>query len=242
MPKIRLTYTKTKEASYILPNDMIYVLDKALTRTGVYTVYDKDQIPCITVADPLTPGIESVAEICDVCIKEYMDAPYIVKGINNFLPKGIVALSAEYISESAPDIAHACYASEYEIVPEYENIEKMNKREYSDLRAWFREKLAEYLEEDNILVLVKSSTRNERIDIKPNIIEYSISINDGLRIVMSNDTQYIFNPNYIMDGFIEFVDKQVKYSIRRTKILYKWCLRRMYVKPTSKGNDKIYQV
>lgn len=222
MLKIRLTYTKTKEASYILPNDMIYVLDKALARTGVYTVYDKDQIPCITVADSLIPGIESVAEICDVCIKEYMDAPYIVKGINNFLPKGIVALSAEYISENEPDISKACYASEYEIVPEYENIEKMNKREYSDLRAWFREKLAEYLEEDNILVLVKSSTRNERIDIKPNIIEYSISINDGLRIVMSNDTQYIFNPNYIMDGFIEFVDRPIKYSIRRTKILYKW--------------------
>ena len=97
----------------------------------------------------------------------------------------------------------------------------MTKRELLDLRAWYREKLSEYLNEGNILVLIKSSTRNERIDIKPNILEYSININDGLRITVSNDTQYVFNPNFIMDGFIEFVDKPIKYSIRRTKILYK---------------------
>lgn len=221
MPRMRLTYTKTKEASYILPNDMVYVLDKVLTKTGIYVVYDKDQIPSITIANSLPQGIDSTEEICDICVEEYVDAPYVIKGINNFLPKGIVALSAEYLDESVPGIVEACYASEFEIVPEYENIEKMNKREFADLRTWFREKLAEYLEEENILVLVKSSSRNERIDIKPIIMEYSININDGLRIVISNNTSYIFNPNYIMDGFIEFVDKKIKYSIRRTKILYK---------------------
>lgn len=221
MPRMRLTYTKTKEASYILPNDMMYVLDKALTKTGIYVVYDKDQMPSITIANSLPQGIDSTEEICDVCVEEYVDAPYVIKGINNFLPKGIVALSAEYLDENEQGIAEVCYASEFEIVPEYENIEKMNKREFADLRTWFREKLAEYLEEENILVLVKSSSRNERIDIKPIIMEYSININDGLRIVISNDTPYIFNPNYIMDGFIEFVDKKIKYSIRRTKVLYK---------------------
>lgn len=222
MHRMRLTYTKTKEASYILPNDMIYVLDKALTKTGVCVIYDdKDKMPSIVVANSLPQGIESIQEICDVCVEEYVDAPYVIKGINNFLPKGIVALSAEYLDRNDLGINEACYASEFEIVPEYENIEKMNRREFADLRIWFRKKLAEYLEEDNILVLIKSSTRNERIDIKPIIIEYSININDGLRITISNNTPYIFNPNYIMDGFIEFVDKKIKYSIRRTKVLYK---------------------
>lgn len=221
MHRMRLIYTKTKEASYILPNDMLYVLDKALARAGVYVVYDKDQMPSIIIAASLPQGIESTEEICDIIVGEHIDAPYVIKGINNFLPKGIVALSAEYIEETEQSIAEVCYASEFEIVPEYENIEKMNKREFSDLRAWFREKLREYLEEESILVLVKSSTRNERIDIKPIILEYSININDGLKITISNDTPYIFNPNYIMDGFIEYVDRPMKYSIRRTKILYK---------------------
>lgn len=221
MLRIRLSYTKTKEASYILPSDMVYVLDKALTRTGVYVLYDKDQAPSIVIANPLPQGIDSTEEICDIYIKEYVDIPYIIKGINNFLPKGVVALSAEYIKENLPCISEIAYASEFEIIPEYENIDNMNRREYSDLRTWYKEKLSEYLEEEKILVLIKSSSRNERIDIKPIIMEYIININDGLRIVISNDTPYIFNPNYIMDGFIEFVDKKIKYSIRRTKVLYK---------------------
>lgn len=222
MLRMRLSYTKTKEASYILSDDMIYILDKALTRTGVCVEYDKDQSPNIIIANKLPQGIDSTEELCDVYISEYMDTTFVVKGINNFLPKGIVILSAEYIDNSVPLISEQVYASEFEIVPEYENIESMTKREFLDLRAWFRGKLEEYLNEGNILVLIKSSTRNERIDIKPNILEYSININDGLRITISNDTQYVFNPNYIMDGFIEFVDRPIKYSIRRTKILYKW--------------------
>ncbi len=221
MLRMRLSYTKTKEASYILSDDMIYILDKALTRTGVCVEYDKDQSPNIIIANKLPQGIDSTEELCDVYISEYMDTTFVVKGINNFLPKGIVILSAEYIDNSVPLISEQVYASEFEIVPEYENIESMTKREFLDLRAWFRGKLEEYLNEGNILVLIKSSTRNERIDIKPNILEYSININDGLRITISNDTQYVFNPNYIMDGFIEFVDRPIKYSIRRTKILYK---------------------
>lgn len=222
MLRLRLSYTKTKEASYILPGDMIYVLDKALTRTGVYVQYTKDQFPNIIIANPLPQGIDSTEEICDIYINEYMDATFIVKGINNYLPKGIVVLSAEYIDSKVPLISEQAYASEFEIVPEYENVEKMTKREFQDLKLWYRGKLEEYLNEGNILVLVKSSTRNERIDIKPNILEYSININDGLRITISSNTQYVFNPNFIMDGFIEFVDKPIKYSIRRTKILYKW--------------------
>lgn len=222
MLRMRLSYTKTKEASYILSDDMIYILDRALTRTGVCVEYDKDQSPNIIIANKLPQGIDSTEELCDVYISEYMDTTFVVKGINNFLPKGIVVLSAEYIDNSVPLISEQVYASEFEIVPEYENIENMTKREFLDLRAWFRGKLEEYLNEGNILVLIKSSTRNERIDIKPNILEYSININDGLRITISNDTQYVFNPNYIMDGFIEFVDRPIKYSIRRTKILYKW--------------------
>ena len=67
---------------------------------------------------------------------------------------------------------------------------------------------------------VKSMDRNERIDIKPAIISYEIHINDALRITISKDTEYIFNPEYIFDGFNEFVNEDIKYTIKKTKILY----------------------
>ena len=80
--------------------------------------------------------------------------------------------------------------------------------------------MEEYLSEPAILVLVKSIDGSERIDIKPAILSYELHINDALRITISKDTEYIFNPNYIMDGFKEFVNENIEYAIKRTKILY----------------------
>lgn len=228
MLKIRLGYTKTKEAAYISADNVIDVLDRALTKAGVGVIYTKDMEPSITIASPLPIGIDSTSEICDVEIAEYLDTSFIIKSLNSALPDGMVAMSAEYITMDIPSISESAYASVFEIVPEY-NIEKMNNRQIMDLRKWYREKLNEYMNEEKLLVLVKSGTRNERIDIKPNILEFSISINDGLHVTVETDTKYIFNPSYIMDGFIEYIDRVFKYSIRRTKILYKW-YRRGYVK------------
>ena len=58
------------------------------------------------------------------------------------------------------------------------------------------------------------------MNIKPAILSYEMHINDALRITISKDTEYSFNPNYIMDGFKEFVDKPIDYTVKRTKILY----------------------
>ena len=221
MQRIRITYTKSKEAAYIPPNDLIKVLDKALTKVGAYVEADKDKNPNITVANPLPLGIDSTSEICDVKILEYIDVTYLVKALNKVLPRGMIALSAEYIEHDVPDITEGIYASTYEIIPEYENVDKMTNREFEDLRKWYRELLEEYMNEPKMLVLVKSETRNERIDIKPSIFSYSISINDALHVTVATGTEYSFNPNYIMDGFLEYIDKKMLYNIKRTKILYR---------------------
>jgi len=220
MQRIRITYTKSKEAAYIPPEELIRVLDKALTKTGVYVELDKDKKPNITVANPLPLGIDSTCEVCDVKILEYVDIAYLIKALNKVFPRGMIALSAEYIDGEVPDITEGIYASTYEIIPEYENMDKMTNREFTDLRKWYREVLEEYMNEPKMLVLVKSETRNERIDIKPSIYSYSISINDALHVTVATGTEYSFNPNYIMDGFLEYIDKKMLYNIKRTKILY----------------------
>lgn len=221
MQRIRITYTKSKEASFITPEDLICVLDKALVKVGVLVDVDKEKKPNIIVANPLPLGIDSTSEICDVRILEYVDTTYLVKALNKVFPGGMIALGAEYIDSDVPDITEGIYASTYEIIPEYENVDKMTNREFADLRKWYRELLEEYMNEPKMLVLVKSETRNERIDIKPSIYSYSISINDALHVTVATGTEYSFNPNYIMDGFLEYIDKKMLYNIKRTKILYK---------------------
>ena len=217
---VRITYTKSKEAIYIPASELRRILESAMIRAGIYVAYTKDNTPDITFADNIALGIESTAEICDVALQEPIDSTFIVKSLNRELPQGIVILTVETIGDFEPQIDKSAYAVTYEITPKYGDISKMTNREYEDLRAWYRFQMKKYLSEDAILVLVKSMDRSERIDIKPAIMNWDIQINDATRVTVSKDTEYMFNPHYIMDGFKEFVDKKVDYTVKRIKILY----------------------
>lgn len=220
MYKVRVTYTKSKEAAYIPAKDLKSVLDAALVRAGIYIMYTKDNEPDIEFADNIELGIESTCEICDITLKEHVHPTFMIKELNQELPVGMVALTAEYINADDIPISESTYAVTYEIVPHLGDITKMTNREYEDRRKWYRFRMEEYLADPAILVLVKHDDRSERIDIKPSILNYEMNISDALRITISKDTEYIFNPHYIMDGFKEFVNDNVDYTVRRVKILY----------------------
>ena len=220
MYKVRITYTKSKEASYIPAKDLKTVLETAMVRAGIYVIYTKDNEPDIEFADNISLGIESTAEICDVSLEEHVEPAFMIKGLNRELPVGMVVLTAEYLRDIDIPISESAYAVTYEIIPNLGDVTQMTNREYEDRRKWYRFRMEEYLAEPAILVLVKSMDRSERIDIKPAILSFEMHINDALRITISKHTEYSFNPNYIMDGFKEFVNENIDYSIKRTKILY----------------------
>lgn len=220
MYKLRVTYTKSKEASFIPAKDLKKVIETALVRAGIYVEYAKDEEADIVFADNILTGIESTAEICDIALKEHVEPAFIIKGLNRELPQGMVALTAEYLKDIDIPINKATYAITYEIIPDLGDATQITNRQYQDRRNWYKNNMEEYLSESAILVLVKSMDRSERIDIKPAIMSYEIHINDALRITISKNTDYMFNPDYIMDGFKEFVNQDIKYVIKRTKILY----------------------
>ena len=220
MYKVRITYTKSKESAFIPSKDLKNVLETAMVRAGIYIVYTKENEPDIMLADNIPLGIESISEICDVSLKEHVEPSFIIKGLNRELPVGMVALTAEYVTAQDVPISQSAYAATYEILPNLGDVTKMTNREYEDRRKWYRFRMEEYLSETAILVLVKSLDRSERIDIKPAILNYEMNMNDALKITISKNTEYFFNPHYIMDGFKEFVNDNIEYTIKRTKILF----------------------
>lgn len=221
MYKLRLTYTKTKNSTFLFLNEELKVLERALNRVDIKLYYNKEKEPKIIPATPLIYGIESTGEMCDIYIEEPVDNRYIIRSLNNILPIGITIMAAECIEDTIPDISEVVEAVTYEIVPEFENVDNMNQKQYSDLLLWYKNSLLEYLSAPMILVLIKLPTRNERIDIKQNIIDYDILLNSNLRVTVKEDKTGLFNPKYIMDGFEEQTDKNIKYKIKRTKIIYK---------------------
>lgn len=225
MHKIRIIYTKSREAIYIPAIEICEVFERALRRLGINIGYIKGRTvkPSIVCANPLPIGIESMCEICDVLIDEpRIDCTYLVKQINQTLPDGIIVMNVSEIDLSETNISKRVYASVYEITIEYIDEDYVGKtsRQISEMKNFNLEKMQEYLNSPVILVLKKTKYRQERIDIKPFIIDHEFAIDGRIRVTIYTGKEKSLNPEHIMTGYIEYIGKKVEYSIRRTKILY----------------------
>ena len=225
MYKLRITYTKLKEAAYISHLDLISVIERAFRRLDIKVAYSNgfNPRPNITFAAPLSVGIESTGEIFEIVIEEHLDIPYVIKNLNSEMPSGIIILNAEYVELEGKNIMARSYASIYEIRIIYNEKElaKKTKKEVEDLKKWNKNSMEEYLEQPNILVLKKSKNRMERIDIKSGIIDYEFLIDGALRVSVYTGQDNNVKPENIMIGFMEYIDKELEYEIKRTKILVK---------------------
>lgn len=61
----------------------------------------------------------------------------------------------------------------------------------------------------------------ERIDIKPGIIDYEFLIDGALKVSLFTGQDNNVKPDNIMVGFIEYINREVVYEIKRIKILIK---------------------
>ena len=77
-----------------------------------------------------------------------------------------------------------------------------------------------YLPDPSIKKKKKTLYRQERIDIKEDIIDYKFLIDNRLKITVYTKKDRNLNPEHIMSGYIEYINRDVKYNIKRIKILY----------------------
>ncbi len=225
MEKLQVIYSKSKEAIYMSHLDIVKVFEEALSRADIPVAYSNgfNPRPELVFAHPLSVGIESTGEVVEIILTEYIETSYFIKQMNRVLPNGITVLSAEYVNLNAKNIMSRVYAATYiiELVYNKEIFKDKTKREIEDIKKGYIDKLNEYLEQKNILVLKKSKNRMERIDIKPQIIMYEFTLDNSLEISVLAGSNANLKPDTIMAGFREFIDEDIKYNVKRTKILYR---------------------
>ena len=154
---------------------------------------------------------------------EKLDIPYFIKQINNVLPSGLTVLSAEYVKNDGVNIMDKVYASTYLISLIYNEEKFIDKtqRQIDEIKKNYQNKLNEYLEQDSLLVIKKSKNRMERIDIKPDIINFDFLIDGSLEITVCSGLRKKLDPSNIMVGYGEYISEDIKYNLKRTRILYR---------------------
>ncbi len=226
MDKLRIIYSKSKEAAFLSHIDICKIFEQAFTRAGISISYNKEKKILkadISFADPLPIGFESIAEILEVVLEEKLDIPYFIKQMNKVLPSGITILTCEYVRLEEENLISRVYASTYLIsfVYDEDELKDKTKKQIEEIKLWYKQKMKEYLEQEYLLVLKKTKNRMERIDIKPQIINYDFLLDGSLEVTICSGLRKNLRPECIMTGYNEYIDKELKYNIKRTKILYK---------------------
>ena len=224
MEKLRVVYSKSKEAVFLSHLDLVRIFGQALKRANISVEYTKgyNKKPDLTFAHPLSVGIESTGEIVEIILTEFVEVPYFIKQINQVLPSGITVLAAEYVDLKEKNIMSRVYGATYIInfIYDEEKLKDKTKKEIETIKKYYQDKMNEYLDQRNILVLKKSKDRVERLDIKTQIINYEFEIDGSLEITVSTGSNNNLKPEFIMSGYNEFIHEEMEYEVKRTKILY----------------------
>lgn len=224
MEKLRVIYSKSKEAIYMSHLDTLKVIEQALSRADIPVEFSNgfNPRPEINFAHPLSVGIESTGEIFEILLTEKIEVPYFIKQMNKVLPSGITILAADYVDLKEKSLMARVYASTYVITFVYPNelFEGKTNREIEDIKKDYIDKMENYLSQRNILVLKKSKNRMERIDVKPLIMDFSFNIDGTLELSVATGSKNNLKPEFVLNGFNEFAESNLQFEIKRTRILY----------------------
>lgn len=224
MEKLRVLYSKSKEAIYLSHLDVSKIFQEALVRANIPVEYSKGFNPRqeLVFAHPLSVGIESTGEIVEIILTEKLDIPYFIKEINTVMPSGITVLGADYVDMSEKNIMSRVYAATYLITFLYneEKFKDKSKKEIEDIKKDYEIKMKKFLNQREILVLKKSKNRMERIDIKTQIFNYEFLLDGSLEITLSTGSKNNLKPDFVMSGYNEYIDEYLEYELKRTRILY----------------------
>lgn len=106
--KIVFKYTKLGKLKFISHLDNLRVLQRALRRTGIMAKYSEgfNPHPKLSIAYPLSLGVESIGEIAEVEILSDMEIDEFISRMNDCLPQGMLITEAsEYMgTQSVPSM------------------------------------------------------------------------------------------------------------------------------------------
>lgn len=222
MYRIRLEYIKSKEATWISHLDLMRVFERALKRANINVKHSEgfNPKPEIVFAHPLSVGIESNCELCEVMLNEFYEEPVIVKMLNTVLPSGIVVLSAKYIDLKVKSLMSQVFCADYELTFEIpEDVrENATVQEINKLNKEIKENFDKFYKQEQILVTKKGKKGDSIIDIKPLILKKEHITGAKYEFKLRTGSEKNLKPELIVKAFEEYIGGKIPYNIKRTKI------------------------
>ena len=167
MDKLRLRFEKTGRAVYISHLDLMHTMQRAFSRAGYELKYSEgfNPHPQISIALPLSVGMESRCELMDFKLNSDADIAELPARLSAVLPEGILVTD--------------CYAPEHKVAA-LKYLEITGSFEYDERDcAEMAERLKDFFASDEIIITKKTKRGEGQTDIKPAIKSLCFEAGDG---------------------------------------------------------------
>lgn len=182
--KLRIKFNKRNYLKYISHLDLMRLFERTFNRIDAPIEYSQgfNPKPKISIASPLSLGIESEEEWMDIELLEHVDEEDFIKNANSILPSDIQILETEYIEDNTP-IAALINWSVYEIC--FLLLEDRDKIELEII-------LQDWLNREEILIERYRKKGRKKILVTESIIE----LMEDVEIKSVKDKEVILQANF----------------------------------------------
>ena len=103
---IRFKFCKMAEYKFLSHLDILRLMTRALSRSGIIVEYDKgfNPKPKISFSNPIPLGVESLAEYCDLVLEDDIGANDFTANVNLQLPEQVKIISAKKVPYRVPSL------------------------------------------------------------------------------------------------------------------------------------------
>ncbi|GFI61695.1 hypothetical protein IMSAG049_00856 [Clostridiales bacterium] len=172
--KYRIKYAKGPEMRFVSHLDLMRLFQRAIRRAGLPIGYSHGFNPhqLMSFGNPLSLGMTSIGEYCDIELESELEAIEIAKRLNAVMNAGISILGAVRLPQGALTAMADLCACRYEAFLDNGITGEMVKKNIKG-----------FLEQEEILAMKKTKSSLKKTDIRPDIFEIEdISDESGAKL------------------------------------------------------------
>ncbi|SKA94592.1 radical SAM-linked protein [Caloramator quimbayensis] len=204
MERYLIKFSKKDSAKYISHLDTMRTLHRAVRRAHLPIAYSKGFNPhaSISVASPLSLGIESSCEYADIEFEGVLEEKEIVESLNSVLPEGIKIIDALHIKEKMKPSMSLVEGAKYIVILKCdEGVELV-------------ENTINLILKDETIEKIKKTKSGEKLEnIRPYIKDIVIKKYEGnsyeLELLLSCGSRGNLSPNTVVELLYEKSDGKI---------------------------------
>lgn len=211
--KYRIKYTKGPELRFVSHLDMMRIFQRAIKRAGLPIGYSHGFNPhqLMSFANPLSLGMTSIGEYCDVEFIRAEDEKEIINKLNAVINDGIEVLNATRMAQTAKNAMASISACQYEVF--------LNELMDADMVNIYAE---DFFNQKEIIAMKKTKNNYKETDILPDIFALKDISDDEcgkLDLMLAAGSIRSLRADLVAETFCKFAGVEFnKYKVRYKRI------------------------